>query len=60
MRSRGEEFFDNMTQISDFIFDLVTSAWGVIQDNWILSLSFAITLVSGCVIILRRIKNIKG
>ncbi len=56
----GDEFFGYMTQISDFIFDLISRAWAVIQSNWLLILSFAITIVSLFVYIFKRIRNIKS
>lgn len=56
----AEEFFGYMTQISDLIFDFISRAWTVIQSNWLLTLSFAITIVSLCVYILKRIRNIKS
>ena len=56
----AEEFFGNMTQISDLIFDFISRAWTVIQSNWLLTLSFSITIVSLCVYILKRIRNIKS
>ena len=55
----GEEFFGDMTLISDWIFNVISMMWAVIMSNWILTLSFAVVLVSLCVYILRRIRNIK-
>ena len=55
----GEEFFGDMTLISDWIFNVISMMWTVIMSNWILTLSFAVVLVSLCVYILRRIRNIK-
>lgn len=56
----SSDFFGYMTQISDFLFDLIARAWAVIQSNWLLMLSFAITMVSLFVYILKRIRNIKS
>lgn len=53
------EFFDQMNQISDYLFDTVTRIWGVITGNILLTLSFAITIISLCVLILNRIRYIK-
>ena len=55
----GEEFFSDMTLISDWIFNVISMMWAVIMSNWILTLSFAVVLVSLCVYILKRIRNIK-
>lgn len=55
-----DEFFGYMTDISNMIFDFISKAWSVIQSNLLLSLSFSITIVSLCVYILRRIRNIKS
>lgn len=55
----GEEFFGDMTLISDWMFDMMSMLWALIMSNWILILSFAIVLISIVVYILRRIRNIK-
>lgn len=55
----GAEFFDQMNQISDFIFGMFTKAWTAIISNWLLSLSFAITIVYVVVVIFQRVKHIK-
>ena len=55
----GEEFFNDMTLVSDWMFDMMSMLWALIMSNWILTLSFAIVLVSLVVYILRRIRNIK-
>lgn len=56
----AEQFFEIMTMVSDWIFSMCRRAWGVVQDNWLLCLSFAVFLVSLFVLIIRRIRNIKG
>ena len=55
----GEEFFGDMTLISDWMFDMMSMLWALIMSNWILIFSFAIVLISIVVYILRRIRNIK-
>lgn len=55
----GEEFFGQMNQISDFIFGMFAKAWAVISSNWLLMLSFTITIVYVVVVIFQRVKHIK-
>ncbi len=55
----GEDFFGQMNQISDFIFGLFADVWVVISSNWLLMLSFSITIVYVVVVIFQRIKHIK-
>ncbi len=55
----GDEFFGQMNQISDFILGMFTKAWTAINSNWLLSLSFAITIVYVVVVIFQRVKHIK-
>lgn len=50
-------FFSDMTEISDFIFDIISGARNAITSNWILLLSFAIVILGSVVGIIRRIKN---
>ena len=54
----AEEFFFDMTSISNYIFDIISQAWSVIMSNWLLTLSFAIIVIGSIVGIIRRIKNI--
>ena len=53
------EFFEQMSQISDFFFGNIQKIWDVIMGNMLLTLSFAITIISLCVFILNRIRHIK-
>lgn len=55
----AEDFFFDMTSISNFIFGIVSQAWSVIMSNWLLTLSFAILVIGLIVGIIRRIKHIR-
>lgn len=53
------DFFSDMTEISNFIFNVISSAWNAITSNWILMLSFSIVIFGSIIGIFRRVKNIR-
>lgn len=53
----SDPFFADMTEISDFIFELFLDIWDAIMDNRILQLSFALFILGLVVAILRRIRH---
>lgn len=53
------DFFSDMTEISNYIFSVISSAWNAITSNWILMLSFSIVLFGSIIGIFRRVKNIR-
>lgn len=57
MNMSATDFFNDMTSISDFIFDVFTSLWDVMMSNWLLMLSFAIFILALLISIFRYIKN---
>lgn len=52
------DFFSDMTEISNYIFSVISSAWNAITSNWILMLSFSIVIFGSIIGIFRRVKNI--
>ena len=52
-------FFSDMTEISNYIFSVISSAWNAITSNWILMLSFSIVIFGSIIGIFRRVKNIR-
>lgn len=57
MNISSTDFFNDMNSISNFIFDIFKSVWGVISSNWLLLLSFAVLIFASFVSIFRCIKN---
>lgn len=53
------DFFSDMTEISNYIFSVISSAWNTITSNWILMLSFSIVIFGSIIGIFRRVKNIR-
>lgn len=53
------DFFSDMTEISNYIFSVISSAWNAITSNWILMLSFSIVIFGSIIGIFRRVKNIR-
>lgn len=53
------DFFSDMTEISNYIFSVIISAWNAITSNWILMLSFSIVIFGSIIGIFRRVKNIR-
>lgn len=53
------DFFSEMTEISNYIFSVISSAWNAITSNWILMLSFSIVIFGSIIGIFRRVKNIR-
>lgn len=53
------DFFSDMTEISNYIFSVISSAWNAITSNWILMLSFSILIFGSIIGIFRRVKNIR-
>lgn len=53
------DFFSDMTEISNYIFNVISSAWNAITSNWILMLSFSIVVFGSIIGIFRRVKNIR-
>lgn len=53
------DFFSDMTEISNYIFNVISSAWNAITSNWILMLSFSILIFGSIICIFRRVKNIR-
>uniref|UniRef100_UPI00402632B3 hypothetical protein n=1 Tax=Eshraghiella crossota TaxID=45851 RepID=UPI00402632B3 len=53
------DFFSDMTEISNYIFNVISSAWNAITSNWILMLSFSIVIFGSIIGIFRRVKNIR-
>lgn len=53
------DFFSDMTEISDYIFSVIRSAWNAITSNWILLLSFSIVIFGLIIGVFRRVKNIR-
>lgn len=53
------DFFSDMTEISNYIFSVISSAWNAISSNWILMLSFSIVIFGSIIGIFRRVKNIR-
>lgn len=53
------DFFSDMTEISNYIFGVISSAWNAITSNWILMLSFSIVIFGSIIGIFRRVKNIR-
>lgn len=53
------DFFSDMTEISNYIFNVISSAWNAITSNWILMLSFSIVIFGSIIDIFRRVKNIR-
>lgn len=53
------DFFSDMTEISNYIFSVISSAWNAITSNWILMLSFSIIIFGSIIGIFRRVKNIR-
>lgn len=53
------DFFSDMTEISNYIFSVISSAWNAITSNWILLLSFSIVIFGSIIGIFRRVKNIR-
>ena len=53
------DFFADMTEISNYIFSVISSAWNAITSNWILMLSFSIVIFGSIIGIFRRVKNIR-
>ena len=52
-------FFSDMSEISNYIFSVISSAWNAITSNWILMLSFSIVIFGSIIGIFRRVKNIR-
>ena len=52
------DFFSDMTEISNYIFNVISSAWNAITSNWILMLSFSIVIFGSIIGIFRRLRNI--
>lgn len=55
----ADTVLEELSMISKMYFGWVRSVWHLITSNWILSLEFALTLLSLAVWIIRRIMNIK-
>lgn len=53
------DFFSDMTEISNYIFSVISSVWNAITSNWILMLSFSIVIFGSIIGIFRRVKNIR-
>lgn len=53
------DFFSDMSEISNYIFSVISSAWNAITSNWILMLSFSIVIFGSIIGIFRRVKNIR-
>lgn len=53
------DFFSDMTEISNYLFSVISSAWNAITSNWILMLSFSIVIFGSIIGIFRRVKNIR-
>ena len=53
------DFFSDITEISNYIFSVISSAWNAITSNWILMLSFSIVIFGSIIGIFRRVKNIR-
>lgn len=53
------DFFSDMTEISNYIFNVISSAWNAITSNWILMLSFSIVIFGSIIGVFRRVKNIR-
>ena len=53
------DFFSDMSEISNYIFSVIGSAWNAITSNWILMLSFSIVIFGSIIGIFRRVKNIR-
>lgn len=53
------DFFSDMSEISNYIFNVISSAWNAITSNWILMLSFSIVIFGSIIGIFRRVKNIR-
>ena len=53
------DFFSDMTEISNYIFSVISSAWNAITSNWILMLSFSTVIFGSIIGIFRRVKNIR-
>lgn len=53
------DFFSDMTEISNYIFSVISSAWNAITSNWILMFSFSIVIFGSIIGIFRRVKNIR-
>lgn len=53
------DFFSDMTEISNYIFSVISSAWNTITSNWILMLSISIVIFGSIIGIFRRVKNIR-
>lgn len=55
----SELFLNQLGQIGNMFIDWVGQIWHLISGNWVLSLNFALALLSLAVWIIRRIMNIK-
>lgn len=54
------EFLTDAEGVASWMFDIASQAFTIITGNWILLLSFCLSLIAIVVSILRKIKHIKN
>ena len=53
------DFFFDLDTVLDFIFNSWSWVWHLITTNWIVMMSFCVSILSLIVWLIRRIRNIK-